>query len=218
VIRLSDGHAIAVLRFDRLGNQRIHRLSAGTAISAASIPGSDPEFGYPELARLLRRLGVTDQDANEKDARELFRRMVFNILMDNTDDHEKNHSLLVLDPFGLRKMRLAPAYDVLPTNSGQGYLEFICGDDARDSTLQNAMSQCDAFGLSAKEAALEVVGVIEVVNTWQSHFDAAGVSVADIESLQQRIDGDVLLSQRAQFDPERFSNVPKKKSTKNPFS
>ncbi|HEY7804394.1 MAG TPA: type II toxin-antitoxin system HipA family toxin, partial [Orrella sp.] len=66
--------------------------------------------------------------------------------------------------------------------------------------------------------ALEVVGVIEVVNTWQSHFDAAGVSVADIESLQQRIDGDVLLSQRAQFDPERFSNVPKKKSTKSPFS
>lgn len=217
VIRLVDGHAIAILRFDRYRGERIHSISAGTAISAAAVQGGDPVFGYPELARLLRRAGVTDQDANQQDARELFRRMVFNILMDNTDDHEKNHSLLMLTPFDRPQLRLAPAYDVLPTNSGQGYQEFICGSEGRDSTLENAMSQCEAFGLTAQEAALEIAAVIEVVNTWSTHFEAVGVSAADIEALRQHIDGEVLLSQRQQFDVDRFSLPSQKRSPKHPF-
>jgi len=49
--------------------------------------------------------------------------MVFNILIDNTDDHEKNHTLMVVAPTRQGKYRLAPAYDVLTTNSGQGYQE-----------------------------------------------------------------------------------------------
>ncbi len=55
-------------------------------------------MGYPELARILRRVGITQDDRYLRDARELFRRMVFNILVVHTDDHEKNHSLLVVDP------------------------------------------------------------------------------------------------------------------------
>lgn len=54
-----------------------------------TVGGQEPEFGYPQLAQLLRRADVTDQDANVRDMRELFCRMVFNILIDNTDDHEK---------------------------------------------------------------------------------------------------------------------------------
>ena len=80
---------------------------------------------------------------------ELFRRMVFNILIDNTDDHEKNHALMVVAPMRQGKYRLAPAYDVLTTNSGQGYQEFIVGIDQRDSTLSNAMSQCERPGVGA---------------------------------------------------------------------
>jgi len=56
-------------------------------------------MGYPELARNLRRVGITQDRLNERNARELFRRMVFNILVDNTDDPEKNHALLVAQPF-----------------------------------------------------------------------------------------------------------------------
>ena len=65
---------------------------------AATASGAEPEMGYPELARILRRVGITQDDVNQRDAHELFRRMVFNILVDNTDDHEKNHSLLVVNP------------------------------------------------------------------------------------------------------------------------
>jgi serine/threonine-protein kinase HipA len=148
-------HAIAIRRFDRRGNKRIHGISASTALRAAAAAGQEPEMGYPALALLLRRAGVAKGDANAQDAAELFRRMVFNILVDNTDDHEKNHSLLAVSPWENGRFRLAPAYDVLPSNSGQGRQEFVCGDFGHDddSTLDNAMSRCQSFGLSSREAA-----------------------------------------------------------------
>lgn len=217
VIQLVGLHAVAIRRFDRQQGLRIHSISAGTAIRAATISGQEPQMGYPELARILRRVGVTQANINQQDARELFRRMVFNILIDNTDDHEKNHSLLVVNPFENGRLKLAPAYDVLPTNSGQGYQEFICGAQGRDSTLENAMSQCDAFGLLPTQAAVEVARVIAVVQTWKIHFAQVGVTQRDIDSLAQQIDGEYLLAQRTGFDPAKFQDFPIKKSRKSPF-
>ena len=217
VIHLIGANAVAIRRFDRDQGRRIHSISAGTAIRAATASGEEPELGYTELARILRRVGVTKDDANQRDARELFRRMVFNILVDNTDDHEKNHSLLVVSPFENGRLKLAPAYDVLPTNSGQGYQEFICGAYGRDSTLENAMSQCEAFGLLPVEAATEVVRVIDVVNTWKEHFAKAGVTQRDIENLAERIDGDELLAQRTNFEQARFQAAPAKRKRPSPF-
>jgi len=217
VIRLAGASAVAVRRFDREQGLRIHSISAGTAIRAATASGAEPELGYPELARILRRVGITQDGINQRDACELFRRMVFNILVDNTDDHEKNHSLLVVNPFANGRLKLAPAYDVLPTNSGQGYQEFICGAHGRDSTLENAMSQCDAFGLLSAQAAAEVAGVIEVVNTWQAHFAQAGVTARDIASLAERLDGEELLGQRIGFDRVRFQASPPKRKRPSPF-
>jgi serine/threonine-protein kinase HipA len=217
VIRLVGFNAVAIRRFDRQPGRRIHSISAGTAIRAATAAGAEPEMGYPELARILRRIGITRHDVNEGDARELFRRMVFNILVDNTDDHEKNHSLLVASPFENGRLKLAPAYDILPTNSGQGYQEFICGAQGRDSTLENAMSQCEAFGLRPAEAAAEVADVIAVVNTWKEHFSRAGVTKRDIESLAERIDGEELLIQRTEFDQVRYQSAPVPRKRAGPF-
>ena len=217
LIPLTGAHAVAVRRFDRTPGRRIHSLSAGTAIRAATAAGSEPEMGYPALARILRRVGVTQDNANAHDARELFRRMVFNILIDNTDDHEKNHSLLVVNPNDHGRLRLAPAYDLLPTNSGQGYQEFICGAHGRDSTLANAMSQCEAFGLLPAEAAAEVVNVIAVVDTWREHFAQVGVSPQDIESLAERIDGETLLAQRRAFDAASVPPAKAQRKRRGPF-
>ena len=218
VIALAGLHAVAIRRFDRDQGLRVHSISAGTAIRAATASGQEPLMGYPELARILRRVGVTQDKVNQHDARELFRRMVFNILIDNTDDHEKNHSLLVVSPFKNGRFKLAPAYDVLPTNSGQGYQEFVCGELGRDSTLENAMSECDAFGLQVSEAAAEVANVIQVVNTWKAHFAQMGVTQRDIDSLAQQIDGEYLLAQRSGFDPAQFQDLPSKKTRKSPFN
>ena len=200
VVPLAGENALAVRRYDRSGVARIHCISAGTALRAETIAGQEPELGYPGLAQLLRRVGVADGDFNLLDMQELFRRMVFNILIDNTDDHEKNHALLITEPARFGRMRLAPAYDVLPTNSGQGYQEFIVGTDQRDSTLANAMSQCALFGYTPAQAAAQVVRVIEVVDGWREHFAACGVTQGDLASLAERIDGAPLLTQRRRFN------------------
>ena len=171
-------------------------------------------MGYPSLAQLLRRAGVTDEDQNLRDMRELFRRMVFNILIDNTDDHEKNHALQVVAPTRQGRYRLAPAYDILTTNSGQGYQEFIVGADQRDSTLSNAMSQCELFGYTPPQAAAEVVRVIRAVDGWRKHFAACGVTNSDLESLAERIDGDPLQGQRRAFNPADYATAraPRRRS------
>jgi serine/threonine-protein kinase HipA len=217
LIRLQGENAIAIRRFDRKRGQRIHSISAGTAIRAVTPAGQEPEMGYPELALLLRRVGITHGNQHELDARELFRRMVFNILIDNTDDHEKNHALLVVNPNAHGRLALAPAYDVLPTNSGQGFQEFICGAEGRDSTLSNAMSECRSFGLQRSEAAAEVVAVIQVVETWKEHFHGTGVTQRDIDSLAERIDSDELAAQRVDFDPLKHAAIPAKVPKRSPF-
>ena len=202
-IRLPGGHAVAIRRFDRSGTRRLHALTANSALKAAG-----ENLGYPELAQLLRRRGVAAGGANLSQMRELFRRMVFNILIDNTDDHEKNHALLFTEHTPWGKLSLSPAYDVLPTNSGQGMQEFGVGTDGHDSTLVNAMSQSALFGLKPDGAAAEVQRVIDVVNTWQDHFAECGVARADIDDLARRIDGDELLAQRTGFSGPTLPATP----------
>ena len=218
VVRLVGEHALAVRRYDRDGVMRVHCISAGTALRAETVAGQEPELGYPNLAQLLRRVGVAEDGLNLLDMQELFRRMVFNILIDNTDDHEKNHAFMVVAPTKQGKYRLAPAYDVLTTNSGQGTQEFIVGIDQRDSTLSNAMSQCELFGYSPLQAAAEVVRVIQVVDGWRTHFAACGVSDADLASLAERIDGDPLLGQRRTFDPADYATPARPKRRRSPFA
>jgi serine/threonine-protein kinase HipA len=214
VVPLVGENALAVRRYDRDGERRIHCISAGTALRAQAIAGQEPELGYPSLAQLLRRAGVTDEDVNLRDMQELFRRMVFNILIDNTDDHEKNHALQVVAPARQGRYRLAPAYDILPTNSGQGYQEFIVGAAQRDSTLSNAMSQCELFGYTPAQAAAEVVRVIRAVDGWREHFAARGITNSDLENLAERIDGHLLKGQRRAFNPADYATTraPKRRS------
>ena len=193
LIPLVGFNAVAIRRFDRERNHRIHSISAGTAIRAATASGAEPQMGYPELARILRRVGVAQDAVNQRDARELFRRMVFNILIDNTDDHEKNHALLVNDR---GEVALSPAYDVLPSGQGLGYQQMRVGTDEADSTLVNALSEAAQFGLKADEAAQQVRGVAAVVTDWKKHFSAVGVTPADIATLAQQIDRPFLAEQR----------------------
>ena len=190
-IRLVDGHAVAIKRFDRAGRRRVHALSANVALKAAA-----EEFGYPELAQLLRRRGVVDGGLSRAHMRELFRRMVFNILLDNTDDHEKNHVLLAGDA---QTYELSPAFDVLPSGQALGYQQMRVGLEHADSTLVNAMSMCRSFGLQNDEAAREVRLVIEVIGRWKEHFRSCGVSGRDIESLAEQIDRPFLEQQRREF-------------------
>jgi serine/threonine-protein kinase HipA len=169
-------HALAIKRFDRNQAQRLHALSAHVALRAAGL-----DYGYPEMALLLRRLGVASDI--KTNAIELFKRMVFNILMDNTDDHEKNHAFL----WHQQALVLTPAFDVLPTHQGLGYQSIRVGKEGSVSSLTNALSDHLSFGLHLQEAKTLVDQVKAVTSQWQQHFAQAGVSAADIESLSQTI-------------------------------
>ena len=192
-IRLHDGHAVAVRRFDRVGQRRLHALSANVALKAAA-----ESLGYPELAQLLRRRGVAAGGVNVRHMRELFRRMVFNILLDNTDDHEKNHALLVNDA---QQVELSPAYDVLPSGQALGYQQMFVGVDGADATLDNALSMCTLFSLKRDDAVREIAAVALAVSGWKAHFRQCGVTARDIELLVEQIDRAFLRTQREAFLP-----------------
>jgi len=187
-VRLIHGHAVAIKRFDRAGGRRLHSLSARVALQAAA-----EGFGYPELAQLLRRKGVVDGDLYVAHMRELFRRMVFNILIDNTDDHEKNHAVLVTDS---QQYELSPAYDVLPSGQALGFQQMRVGDQEADSTLDNALSMSRMFSLTKDQAVNEVRAVAGVVDGWKEHFAQCGVSAGDIDLYAEHIDRPFLKEQR----------------------
>lgn len=187
-IRTPYGHAVAIKRFDRITNRRIHTLSARVALKAAG-----DAFGYPELALLLRRRGVAANNLNISQMHELFRRMVFNILIDNTDDHEKNHALIVNKA---QQYELAPAYDVLPSGQALGFQQMRVGADESDSTIVNALSQCSMFSLTKKNALEEISKVVRVIDSWKTHFSACGVVASDIELCSEQIDRPFLRQQR----------------------
>ncbi len=191
-IKLSRGHAVAVLRFDRAGTAeqpfRMHAQTASVALRAAG-----EVMGYPELAQLLRRRCRMEGGLAREQMREVFRRMVFNILMDNTDDHEKNHALLVDDG---QYLSLAPAFDVLPTGQALGYQQLRVGLDGADSTVDNALSQAVLFGITRGEALRQAGCVAAVCARWKEHFMSKGVTNPDIEFLAQYVDRETLARQR----------------------
>lgn len=187
-IPLLVGHALAIDRFDRRDGRRLHALTANVVLRAAG-----EQLGYPELAQTLRRRGVVAGGVAREQQRELFRRMVYNILIDNTDDHEKNHALLLNDA---GHYQLAPAYDVLPSGQALGYQQFRVGEAGAEATLSNAVSECEAFGLGRTAAEREIAQVAEVVAAWRGHFERSGVTRGDIELVAEHVDRPFLRDQR----------------------
>ena len=170
-------HALAVKRFDRRQGNRIHCLSAHVVLRAAGEP-----MGYPELAQWLRRHAPAA--THRAHMAEVFRRMVLNILMDNTDDHEKNHAVQMNDQ---GQFELTPAFVVLPTAQGLAYQQMRVGRDQADSTLANALSEHAQFGLGLPEARACIDELVRVTARWKDYFRANGVAPADIDLLAKHI-------------------------------
>lgn len=199
LVLLSKGCAVAVKRFDRspaIYTDRVqtspahrkHALSANVALHAAG-----ETLSYPSLAQLLRRRGAAKNDLAQSQMRELFRRLIFNILIDNTDDHEKNHAVILNDA---NELELSPAYDVLPTCLSMGMQAMEVGHEGSDSTIDNAISMSSSYGLSHAEAIEEAREVALVVDDWASHFEASGVPITWIKQAASSIDHRKLLDQR----------------------
>jgi serine/threonine-protein kinase HipA len=169
-----------IRRFDRLieGNQvrRVPFASSLTMLEAHEIAAH--RYSYRDLAEALRRFGSDPRH----DLRELFRRMGFNILVGNDDDHLRNHAFL-LDGRG---WRLSPLYDVVPRphvgSSGRLILEV--GERGHEATLANALTGAAAFGLKREEAAALLEDLrVRIAARWAAALRESGVSAVDIERL-----------------------------------
>ena len=136
---------------------------------------------YAELAEAVRRHG--HPTVIRQDNAELFKRMVFNILVSNDDDHLRNHGF-VWDA-RLPGWRLSPLYDVLPRASlaTERYLHLGVGPQGRLATLDNALAGHARFTLSKETACRLIDEVWRAVRQWRVHFDAAGVRDSEQEKV-----------------------------------
>lgn len=169
-----------IRRFDRVhegnGLRRVPYASALTMLEAHEIAAH--EYSYRDLANAVRRFGSAPND----DLRELFRRMAFNILVGNDDDHLRNHAFLS----DQRGWRLSPLYDVVPRprTGSEGRLVLAVGDRGREATLANALTSAAAFGLKRDEAAALLEDLrLKVSAGWRTALTDAGLTTTDVERL-----------------------------------
>jgi serine/threonine-protein kinase HipA len=177
--RVADRDALLVKRFDREytpdGYRRARMLSALTLLRAEDSYPDRERWSYVSLAEELRRISSQPKT----DAPELFRRMAFNALISNLDDHPRNHAVIAAD----QEWRLSPAYDLTPTTAVslvRRDLAMICGDRGRYANAQNLLSQCERFLLSREEAT-RILSEMETIvkQRWYELARREGVTEQD---------------------------------------
>lgn len=175
---------LMIKRFDRqkapTGYTRARMISGLTVLRADESSQTRTRWSYVVLAEELRRIVSKPKD----DARELFRRICFNALISNLDDHPRNHAFIAFD----RDWELSPAYDVTPSpvvSQDQRDLAMECGDQGRFANESNILSQHARFLLEAEGARSIVNGMKEQIQkTWYSTVRACGVSENDAEAIR----------------------------------
>ena len=173
-----DGKRSAMLieRFDRVpvegGFARLHMVSALTMLGVPEM--ASPDQSYAAIADVISTRGAGEYV--QRDRVELFKRMVFNILVTNNDDHLRNHAFLytAIRAAGCqaRSMMLSP-----PLSSARST------SSTWAARLDNAPTGAGRFGIQRRAAARIIEALVERVRTWRNTFDACGVSEADSDAV-----------------------------------
>ena len=175
---------LLIKRFDREktpnGYTRARMVSGLTLLGADESLEMRTRWSYVILVEELRRVVAVPK----KDARELFRRMCFNALISNIDDHPRNHAVIAKD----KDWKLSPAYDLTPAPviaQERRDLAMECGDMGRYANARNILSQHARFLLDENLAA-KIVGDMkeQVAATWYDTVRASGVSESDAEIIR----------------------------------
>jgi serine/threonine-protein kinase HipA len=174
---------LLVKRFDREktteGFTRARMISGLTVLRSDETHDSRTRWSYVILVEELRRIVAEP----EKDARELFRRMCFNALISNLDDHPRNHALIARN----LEWVLSPAYDLTPSpvvSLDRRDLALVCGDQGRFANAKNILSQHARFLLPKDEAEKIMAETRQQVSRWYDIVRACGVSENDAESIR----------------------------------
>jgi serine/threonine-protein kinase HipA len=174
---------LLVRRFDRDGARRIPYLSAMSMLGARD----NRTRSYLEIVDALRQHGAAPRD----DIQALWRRMVFNILISNTDDHLRNHGFLHEGQAG---WRLSPTYDInpVPVDLKPRVLSTAVNEDDATASLVLAMEVAGYFELTDPEAR-EIAGVVgRAVATWRAEAARHGLAKAAIDRMASAFEHDDL--------------------------
>ncbi|MBI1401013.1 HipA domain-containing protein [Hyphomonas sp.] len=183
LVSVSGKDILLVERFDRVaaGGQSSRRIM----ISALTLFGLDEiaarHASYEDLAEIIRVRFTKPKQS----LRDLFRRLVFNILVGNTDDHARNHAAF----WDGQNLTLTPAYDICPqsrTGRDANQAMKIHGE-ARQSQLVTALRFAPACLLDDAEAAQITIGLVEqIAGLWGGIADEAGLTDVDRRFLWRR--------------------------------
>jgi serine/threonine-protein kinase HipA len=174
-LEIVAGKAVVLLRrFDRAGGTRIPFLSAMSMLGARD---NEPR-SYMEFVDILRQHG----GAPKEDMRELWRRIVFSILISNTDDHLRNHGFLWAGPAG---WRLSPVYDVnpVPVDVKPRILTTTINLEDGTASMELAFEVANYFGLSAASAKNIAAEVAQAVTGWPRVAKKLGIVRAEIDRM-----------------------------------
>jgi serine/threonine-protein kinase HipA len=162
-------------RFDREQDNRIPFISALTAMGARE--GDARVRSYLEIAEALRADGASAR----ADLAELWRRIVFNILVSNTDDHLRNHGFL-RRPNG---WKLSPAFDLnpMPTDVRPRVHALAINEDDPTSSLELARSISGSFGLRSQEARTIIKEVAKPLRRWRDFARQQAITAAQIDRM-----------------------------------
>lgn len=169
-----NGKSVLILqRFDRLNEKRVPFLSAMSMLGAED---NQPR-SYMEIADALRQYGAKADD----DCAQLWRRIIFNIMIANTDDHLRNHGFL----YEKSGWRLSPAYDLnpVPLYIKPRSLSTAINEVETDGNLEIALDVSRHFGLKLEEAKAIIGEVTNVVTNWKNYALKYGISNKEIERM-----------------------------------
>jgi serine/threonine-protein kinase HipA len=151
-------HTFFTKRFDRVKKERIHFASAMTMTGNNEETLKEKSVSYLDIAEFIQYTGAQ----NKKYLNQLWKRIVFNIAISNTDDHLRNHGF-ILTPKG---WILSPAFDINPSIDKSGLaLNIDTEDNSLDFDL--AKSVAEYFQLSDSETETIIVDIKKAVRNWK---------------------------------------------------
>lgn len=200
-VMLGDRRVMMIRRFDRYwldngvvadkrsdltlapaSNRTERRMAFASGLTLVGCDESESNTKtYSDLATAVRK--YCHPTVIRQDSEELFKRMVFNVLVNNDDDHLRNHGF-IWDPT-LPGWRLSPLYDVLPrpTLAGERYLHLGIGPEGRVATIDNALAGAGQFAINPARAGRLIAEVWAVTREWKVAFEELGVSAPDMEKI-----------------------------------
>jgi serine/threonine-protein kinase HipA len=161
-------------RFDRTGSMRIPFLSAMSMLGA----NDGEQHSYLEIADAIRQHGGSPQE----DLRALWKRILYSILISNTDDHLRNHGFLYEGPSG---WRLSPAYDLnpVPTDIKPRILTTAINEEDATASIDLVLKVSSYFELKLDEAKAMAAKVAHTVADWRSEALGLGIPVKEINRM-----------------------------------